>query len=79
MVSESLQTILDFCISKSELEPIRERVKLYRALANICGSPQLAAKLCHHADELEAADKRCREFAFQVRESRIKGDGKGAK
>ncbi len=68
MRSEAMQTILAFCLRRAEQEPVTERVKLYRALAIFCGSSEMAATFCRTADELQAADRRCREVAFQVRE-----------
>lgn len=78
-MTTELRTIIEFCLEHAESASVQKRISLYRGLAEICGDKADAAKLRSVADELEAADKRCREFAFQVRESRIRGDGKGAK
>ena len=59
---------LVFCAAMEAGEnwPLRKRVKLLRSLAEFAGTPEGAQPLITLADELEASDRRCREFAFRI-------------
>jgi len=65
-MSLELQTVINFCLQYAEDAPVRERVALYRGLAEFCGTPKMSAQLCSLADELEAADRNLRQFALQL-------------
>jgi hypothetical protein len=64
-MSPELYTVIRFCLDRAESASVSERVSLYRGLAEICGDPKEAAKFRSMAADLETADHRCREFAFQ--------------
>lgn len=53
-------------MEQAETQPIRKRVEIYRALAAFAGDPADSRDLSRIADELESADKRCREFSFNL-------------
>lgn len=61
-----MQIVYDFCLEHAFEVPVSRRVRLYRGLAEFCANTQEAARLHLLADELERADRRCREFKFQV-------------
>jgi len=65
MQSEPFKTIIEFCLEKSHEVDIPKRIKLYRGLAEFCGDMQQGADLFRRADELETAERRCREFRFR--------------
>ena len=44
---------------------LTKRVHVLRGLASVIGDPDETSDLNQLADELEAADHRCREFAFR--------------
>lgn len=67
MVSNARQTVIDFCLERAEESPVPERIKLYRGLSDICGDEILSVELEKMAEGLEAAEGRCREFAFRFR------------
>lgn len=58
----NLTTILQFALEKAEQEPLPNRVKIYRAMARICGDPQDEAFLNQMAVTLERAEKFCADF-----------------
>lgn len=60
-----LEIALEVLLRASVNEPIRNRCAVYRTAAEWCGNEVEATKLKRLAAELEAADRRCREFAFQ--------------
>lgn len=64
MRSKEMQTVMDFCLEHAAEVSVARRVSLYRGLASFCGDATEAAQFCKLADDLEAADHRCREFAF---------------
>ena len=66
--SNSLVEVVNFCLDHAEQVPVTRRVSLYRGLAEICADAQESAALNKLADELEAADRRCREFAFRFKQ-----------
>lgn len=61
--------VIQTCLEAAPSMPVHRRVSLYRALAEICGCPQETASLRQLADDLEAADHRCQEFAFRIQTS----------
>ena len=67
--------VIQTCLEAASTLPVHRRVVLYRALAEICGCPQEAASLRQLADDLEAADHRCREFAFRIQSPLPVGGG----
>jgi hypothetical protein len=60
--------VLKFCLEHAQNAPVWRRVRIYRGLAEICGNEPEAAALTKMADDLEQADKRCREFVFKFEE-----------
>lgn len=45
---------------------VRERIMVYRNLADICADDKEAKRLKLMADSLECADRECAEFAFNL-------------
>jgi hypothetical protein len=64
MASQSLSLVVETCLQAANDLPVTRRASLYRALADFCGVPQQSADLQKMAADLEAADRRCQEFAF---------------
>lgn len=62
--SPELQTVLDFCLQHADAAPLARRVLLYRGLAEFCGDAKESRGFLQLAADLEAADRRCREFHF---------------
>lgn len=56
--------IIDFVLSRAATEPVPKRIRLYRSLAEFCGDEKEIKSLNEMADNLAAAEARCREFAF---------------
>lgn len=67
MRSKEMQTVLDFCLDNASQASVGQRVLLYRGLAKFCADEAENAQFSKLADDLEAADQRCREFAFQIK------------
>ena len=65
-MSPALRMVIQTCLDRADAAPLRERVRLYRSLAEFCVIRNQAATLRDIADDLEATDFRCREFAFEV-------------
>jgi hypothetical protein len=65
-MSPELKTVIEFCLEHAPEAPVRKRVLLYRGLAEFCGDQTMAAEFRSEAEQLAAAEKRCREFAFQI-------------
>jgi hypothetical protein len=61
--SDAEQT-LELLLRAAADEPVRVRCAAYRTAAEWCGRPEEASRLKKLAAELEAADRRCQEFAF---------------
>lgn len=61
-----MRSVISFCLERAPEAPVQKRVKLYRGLAEFCGNPEIAAEFRSEAAQLEAADKRCLEFAFKL-------------
>lgn len=66
--SRQLQTVVEFCLEHAEAAPVARRAFLYRGLAEFCGDAAEQSTLLQLAADLEAADRRCREFAFRYAE-----------
>ena len=62
-----LTAISKFVLTRLEAEPVRERVKLYRALAEIVGTPKQHRELRALADELEGIERRHGELALDFK------------
>jgi hypothetical protein len=58
------QFLLEECRKHALTLPCLDRALFYRGLAEICGSPADQLQLTGMAEEIEAADLRCREFRF---------------
>lgn len=56
--------IVSFVLEESQQKPVRDRVVLYRALAEICGDNEEAKALVQIANKFSAADLQYREFDF---------------
>ena len=59
-----LETTLEFLVRASSEAPLRTRVSLLRTAAEWCGVEQEASNLLQLANDLERADRQCREFKF---------------
>jgi len=57
--------VVEFVLEQAANQPIAKRSRLYRGLALFAGDDLLAPQLKQMAADLEAADHRCREFAFR--------------
>lgn len=66
-MTKELETVISFCLQHAESSPVLERVFLYRGLAEFCGNERMAAEFCRMADDLMAAEKRCKEFHFEFK------------
>ena len=69
--------LFEFVLAKLENEPIHRKVRILRALSHYAGEAELTNKLTTLAADLEAAEKRCREFAFQFQKGNPAHDGGG--
>ncbi len=69
---KSRQIVFDKFLRFVEAEPIRERIASYRALADIIGTVPESRRLNQLADDMESADRRCREFHFQFTQGKAK-------
>ena len=65
MPSELWKNVFTECFDHAQSLPVPRRAKLYRGLAEFCGSHEQAAEFNQLAGDLEAADRRSREFAFK--------------
>jgi hypothetical protein len=68
------QILFEFVLARCEAEPVATRIALYRSLASYAGEIGQRDELTKLAADLEAADLRCREFAFHFQNR--KGGGK---
>ncbi|MCL5096355.1 MAG: hypothetical protein M1608_02220 [Candidatus Omnitrophica bacterium] len=57
-----IEFIVQFVLEKAVDEPFWRRAHIYRALATVVGDPKESEQLEKLAGELEAAEKRCRDF-----------------
>ena len=62
--SNSHAALVSFVLEKAASEPVPRRVELYRGLAIVCGDADDQKQLADLANQLENADKLCREFNF---------------
>lgn len=67
-MASNKDTLVEFVLRHAANEPVHQRVKVYRALASYLGHTKQEKELLDRAGELEAADRRCREFAFQFQQ-----------
>lgn len=58
--------LIEFVAEQAMTLPARKHARILRALADRCGSDKEAKDLCQQAADLEAADRRCREFTFKL-------------
>jgi hypothetical protein len=56
--------MIGWALRLAESEPVADRIKIYRALAEWCGDPAETQELHARANDLEKAHYRCREFAL---------------
>jgi hypothetical protein len=59
--------LFEFVLEQAEGQPAPKKARLYRALAEYAGDMDLKRELLEHADIIEDADHRCREFVFRFR------------
>lgn len=69
-MSDARSIVFAAALEASEARPLKQRVEILRALAEFAGSPEAARQLVALANDLEDADRRCREFAFQFQAGR---------
>jgi hypothetical protein len=57
--------LFTFVMDQAASQPISNRIKIYRSMAELVGveNPE-ATELNHMANELEATEKKCRQFVF---------------
>ncbi|HUS37346.1 MAG TPA: hypothetical protein VM680_18510 [Verrucomicrobiae bacterium] len=65
-VKRDHNALIEFVLEKAADAPVRQRVPVYRALANIMGDTQEATNLRCLADSFESADHLAREFTFRI-------------
>ena len=61
---DNVAFVVKYVLERSEDEPLVTRIKLYNALAEICGDEKEANHLARMAASLLEADQLCREFIF---------------
>jgi hypothetical protein len=62
--------LYDFVLEKAADEPLRRRLVLYRALAEVMPSPKECRELSRLADELEAIEARHQQLLLDLRGAR---------
>ncbi len=72
-MSSLYQEVVRFAKEKADEQPVLKRIRLYRGLAVLCGDPETKTELNKLANELDAAERHCREFKFKFGEE---GDSK---
>ncbi|TXH12080.1 MAG: hypothetical protein E6R03_13565 [Hyphomicrobiaceae bacterium] len=65
-MKSDLEVTLEFLLRAAEDAPLRTRVSILRTAAEFCGVQQEAANLHQIANDLERADRLCREFKFST-------------
>lgn len=55
-----------FALEKAAAEPVAKRIRLYRAAADLVGDETLSNQLAYEAQQMEQADRRCREFVLKI-------------
>lgn len=66
MIATALQVVIEEARRNEDQLPAARRALLYRGLAEICGCPHQSAHLRTLARAIEDADRRCREFRFEL-------------
>lgn len=56
---------LTWAMYRAEAEPLRTRIRIYRCLAEWCGSPEETVRLKLLAEALDKADRQCAEFTLE--------------
>ena len=56
--------LLEYVREKAADEPLKKRVRLYRAAADACGNEAKSTELRAMADMLERTDALCGQFSF---------------
>lgn len=64
-MTNARQILFEEAQAHAESLPVRRRIQLLRALAEFAGNEAETNELRSLAADLEAADHRCREFAFR--------------
>lgn len=59
-----VEAIVEFVLEQVEDKPSHVRIKMYRALAHICGKEDESTKLNQMADTLESAELQAKQFKF---------------
>lgn len=72
-MSKARTILFHAALEAAEHWPLKRRIEVLRALAEFAGSPEEAQPLILLAADLEAADQRCREFAFQFAQRPTQG------
>ena len=65
MAETALKAVIRASLDGSKDWPVAQRILIYRGLAEICGDPDDGLKFLQLANDLAAADERCRAFAFE--------------
>lgn len=66
MIAQGLKVLIEEATRHEAELPAARRALLYRGLAEVCGCPHQSALLRTLARQLEEADRRCREFRFEL-------------
>jgi hypothetical protein len=65
-LKQALAVVIEEARLREHDLPIARRVLLYRGLAEICGDAAETRELIQLAHDLESAERRCREFRFNI-------------
>ncbi len=63
------EELIDFVLESAASAPVSKRIRIYRGLADVCGSESEHNQLNKMADDLEAVELRTREFHFQFHQN----------
>lgn len=63
------EELIDFVLESAASAPVGKRVRIYRGLADVCGTEAEHRQLNRMADDLEAVELRTREFHFQFQQN----------
>jgi hypothetical protein len=66
MNQTDFDVMIAFAIEQAAALPVLQRIRVYRGAAAALAEDVKARELRALADDLEAADHRCREFAFRI-------------
>jgi hypothetical protein len=61
--------ITNYVLENAIRETVPMRIKIYRALADTCGTPEESKELTRLADDLQAIENRAQEFHFNFKQS----------